>query len=387
MSIVSMCLTVPVYAQLSNMDKSVSPLTLQADAIYNDAINPTALGGTEGFGVGLMAAGGLVSTQEAHWWQLDYAVTYEKFKLQQEQIGFSEDPDFYSYNVRIQSRSFVHKAFTVDVVGAHSQQEQKYGEGISRFQDDVLAIDTLTRNRAEVTLVYGSEPSRNAVGAEFFWQDDSYDDANNYSRLFELNQVGAAAELRLWLAGRVGFVSRLSIVEDDYAAFERVDSKLYNALAGIEWEFSGKSALRLLVGGFQRDSDDGQNRSGFSWDLSYDYSPSDYQNLTVTSRRTSAVSEVLSASTSVDVIWGLKWQYAWNDLWSSQASIDWLDKEIESEQLERSITQFDWGLSIGYNISSFQRLMLALKRRDVSSNDASIEYEQNEVRLNWYYEF
>ncbi|WP_100644217.1 outer membrane beta-barrel protein [Alteromonas facilis] len=380
-------LAMSAHAQLANIDKSASPFTFQAGSVYNDAINPSYLGGSEGYGVSLEANGTLVSTQESVWWQFDYGAAYDRYQLQEEQLDFDESQDFYAYNVRIQSRAFVHEAFTVDVVAEHRKSEQKYGEGISRFQNNVLSIDTLSRNRAEIIAVYGRDPNHNSITAELFWQKDSYDDVNPYASLFDLSQQGALAQVKLMVAGKIGFLARVSITDDDYESNERVDSRLYNALVGIDWTLSGKSSLRVLLGGFQRDAEDGQDRSGFSWDVSYDYSPSDYQAISLTTKRTSAVSEVAFSSSSVDVTHGFNWRYAIDEIWFWQANMSWLEKDINADDLTRTLEQFDAGFTLGYNLRSFSHIMLGVTRRDVSSSDNTVDYAQNEVRLSWLYEF
>lgn len=374
-------------AQAENIDKDVSPLKLSAAIAHNDAINPLITNDTDAVGFIINAEGALVTIQESTWWQLDYGAEYEQFRLQEEQFDFDDNQDFYSYNLRVMSRTFVHEAFTVDVHAGHEQDQQRYGEGITRFQDDVLSVDTLTTNQASALLVYGREPSRNSVSLRLSWQEDEYDDINDYASLFNLSQVGAEVETRYAISGTTQFLARVLMREDDYGAPERTDSELLRGLIGVEWAISGKSSAQLLIGGFKRDSEDGSDDSGFSWDLRYQHKPNDLSVLTLFSRRVSNVSEVEFASDSVDVIYGFDWQYVYNDLWFWGVRMNWLDKSLESELLEREITQFDFNASLGFNLTSYQSIHLDLMRRDVSSSDDFIDYTQNEVGLRWLYEY
>ena len=376
-----------IFAQQENIDKDASPLELTAGVLFNDSVNPLILDDTDAFGASLQANGKLVATQESSWFQLDYGASYERFNLQDDQLEFDDAQDFYSYNVRILSRTFVTKAVTANVEASHSTQQQKYGEGITRFQENVLSVDTLNRNRVAASIVYGQDPSRNAVTLDLFWQDDRYDEDNDYAPLFDLSQVGASLEARYVLGGRVGFVTSLSLVEDDYASETRVDSTLYRALAGFDWQLSGSSNLRLLLGGFERDSDDGNDRSGFSYDLTYQYSPFEFSQFSLSSKRTSAVSEVEFSSNSIDVIHSIDWQYELSERWFWGLNLNYLDKDIETTELSRTLEQIDLFLRLGYNLNSYQVIRFDVMRRDVSSSDNVIDYQQNEVGLRWQYVF
>ncbi|MDM7861413.1 hypothetical protein QTP81_12475 [Alteromonas sp. ASW11-36] len=375
------------FAQTENIDKDVSPLKLSAAIAHNDSINPLIAGDTDATGFIINAEGALVTVQESTWWQFDYGAEYEQFRLQEDQFAFDDNQDFYSYNLRVMSRTFVHEAFTLDVQAGHEQEKQRYGEGITRFRDEVLSVDTLTRNHASALFVYGREPSRNAFSVRLSWQDDEYDDVNDYARLFDISQVGVEAQARYALSGATRFLVRVLMREDDYVAPDRIDSELTRGLIGIDWIISGKSSAQVLIGGFKRDAEDGSDNSGFSWDFRYQYKPSDLSLLTLSSRRVSNVSEVEFASDSVDVIHGVDWQYVYNELWFWGIRLNWLDKTLESASLERDIKQFDFNASLGFNLTSYQSIHFDFMRRDVSSNDNFLDYTQNEVGLRWQYEY
>ncbi len=384
---VSVLLSANASAQQENIDKSASPLEITTGVVFSDSVNPLISDDTDAFGAALQAEGKLVTTQESSWFQLDYGASYERFSLQDDQLAFDDTQDFYGYNVRIMSRTFVSKSVTANLELEHKTEQQKYGEGITRFQDNVLSVDTLRRNRAAASIVYGREPNRNAVVLDLFWQDDQYDDDNDYAPLFDLNQVGASVEGRYLLGGRVGLVARFSMSEDDYASETRVDSTLYRALVGIEWQLTGSSNVRALVGGFERDADDNNDRDGFSYDLTYQYSPSEFSQFSINSKRTSAVSEVEFSSSSVDLIHSVDWQYELNERWFWGVNLNYLDKDIETIDVTRTIDQLDLFFRLGFNLNSYQLIRLDVMRRDVSSSDNSIDYQQNEVGLRWQYVF
>jgi hypothetical protein len=175
--------------------------------------------------------------------------------------------------------------------------------------------------------------------------------------------------------------------EDDYASETRVDSTLYRALVGIEWQLTGSSNVRALVGGFERDADDNNDRDGFSYDLTYQYSPSEFSQFSINSKRTSAVSEVEFSSSSVDLIHSVDWQYELNERWFWEVNLNYLDKDIETIDVTRTIEQLDLFFRLGFNLNSYQLIRLDVMRRDVSSSDNSIDYQQNEVGLRWQYVF
>lgn len=378
---------IPVFAQTENIDKEVSPLEVSVGVVSSDSLNPLISESTDAYGYVVDAKGKLVVVNESTWWQVDYQGTYEDYKLEDEALAFDESQDFYAYNVRILARNYVSESLTVDVQGGHEQKQQKYGEGITRFRDDVLSVDTLTRNFIESTLVYGRDPKSTAISATFRWQDDQYDDANEYARLFEFSQMGVQFEGRYALSGATRFLARLSARQDDYVDPERVDNDVYRALVGIDWTISGKSSMSFLVGGFQRESADENNRSGFSWDARYQYTPTERSVLTLSSKRISAVSEVEFSSDSVDVIHAMDWQYIVNDIWDFGLRLNWLDKDLENQDTTRTIEQFDLEFDVGFSLSAFQKIVVGVLRKDVSSSDNTIDYTQNEVNIRWSYVF
>lgn len=385
--VLSYVVCVSASAQTENIDKEASPLEVTAGLVTSDSLNPLISDATDATGYLLAAEGSLVTVQESMWLQFDYGGTYEDYSLEDDVIGFDDSQDFYKYNVRILSRTYVHDALTVDVQASHEKRQQKYGEGITRFQDDVLSVDTLTRNFAETTWVWGRDPKNTAIQFAARWQKDSYDDANDYADLFEFSQIGFEIEGRYALSEATRFLARFSARQDDYVSDERVDSDVYRALVGIDWSITGKSSLNFLIGGFQRDSADENDNSGFSWDIRYQYTPSDRNVLTLSSKRISTVSEVEFSSDSIDVINAIDWQYVISEIWNVGFKLNWLDKELEGLNSSRTIEQLDLEFAIGFNMSSFHKIELAASRRDVSSSDNSVDYTQNEVMLLWSYAF
>lgn len=383
----SLLIALPVFGQTENIDKDVSPLEISIGAVSSDSLNPLISESTDALGYVADAKGKIVAVNESTWWQVDYQATYEDYRLEDDVLAFDDSQDFYAYNVRILSRTYISDSLTADVQGGHEQKQQKYGEGITRFRDDVLSVDTLTRNFVESTLVYGRDPKSTALSVTLRWQDDSYDDENDYARLFEFSQLGIQVEGRYALSGATRFLARFSARQDDYVDIERVDNDVYRALVGVDWAISGKSSISFLVGGFQRESADENDRSGFSWDARYQYTPTEMSVFTLSSKRISAVSEVEFSSDSIDVIHALDWQYVVNDIWDFGLRLNVLDKELESLGVTRTIEQFDFEFDVGFRLSSFQKLVAGVLRRDVSSSDNTIDYTQNEVNIRWSYVF
>lgn len=383
----SLIVSIPVVAEIENIDKNASPLEISAGIIGNDSLNPLISDSTKAYGYALNAKGTLVAINESTWWQIDYQGSYEDYQLRDESLAFDESQDFYAYNVRILSRTYVHESLTVDIQGGHEQERQKYGEGITRFQEGVLSADTLTQNFVESTVVYGKDPKNTSVSVTLRWQEDQYDDVNDYARLFEFSQLGLVIEGRYALSGATRFLARFSARRDDYVDLTRVDSDVYRALIGIDWTISGTSSLNFLVGGFQQHSADDNDRDGFSWDIRYQYTPTDKSVLTLSSKRISALSEVEFSSDSVDEIYAVDWQYVVNDIWDFGLRLNWLDKELENLGVTRYIDQFDFEFDLGLSLSRYQKIHIGALRRDVSSSDNSVDYTQNEVNIRWSYAF
>ena len=379
--------SIPVVAEIENIDKNASPLEVSVGVTSNDSLNPLITDNTKAYGYVVNAKGSLVAINESTWWQFDYQGSYEDYQLSDESLGFDESQDFYTYNVRILSRTYVHESLTVDIQGGHQQERQKYGEGITRFQEGVLSADTLTQNFVESTVVYGKDPKNTAVSVTLRWQEDQYDDVNDYAQLFEVSQLGLVVEGRYALSGATRFLARFSARQDDYVDLTRVDNDVYRALIGIDWTISGTSSLNFLVGGFQQNSAGDNDRDGFSWDIRYQYTPTDKSVLILSSNRISALSEVEFSSESVDEMYAVNWQYTVNDIWDFVLRLNWLDKELEDLGVTRNIDQFDFEFDLGFSLSRYQKIHIGALRRDVSSSDNSVDYTQNEVNIRWSYAF
>lgn len=376
-----------VLADVKKIDSKASPFEFTTSLELTDNINPTLDQESAAFGGGFKPKGKLVTSGEGYQIMLEYAASFEQFKLADEATNFANEQNFTSYQGALLSRLFIGESWTMDIDLAHAVEQQKYGSGISKLRQNVLLADELTTDHAALSMIYGKDSSERMLSFEIATNNFDYGNNNAYAEMFSYSQQALYLHMSFRQSSLSRWIVKLEGSEEDYDSVLRSDSRIVRALLGLNWQLSGKSALQILIGGYKRENDGQDANSGFSYLVDYSYAPDDNFKVDFRSGRTSVIAESESATNSIRTSAELEGSYIFSQLWQSKLKIGSVNTEFVEVAGSRELDENFAEWTVVLSLKSYSNLSLKAGLRDVSSTDDSIDYQQQEVSLSWQYSF
>lgn len=375
--------TANAMSEVTVINPDASPLEVSLSALFNDDLNPTDTLDNKAYGIALAPKGKLVAKGEGSWFMADYAANLEKYRLSEESVLFSEDQDFNDFRVKLLGRFFIADAWHVDAQIQHRTDTQRFGKGISQLRSDVFETDRLSENTAALSLVYGNDTSQRFVAVKLFGLEQRYNDNNAYAELFEMTAQGVELDVAFRQSAVSSLLFRLEGKQEDFDSELRDDSNVYRALVGADWQPTGVSKLKILLGMFWRDFDDKESNSGLSWTLDYVNKPTESWSVGLRSSRSSQASnnELTSDSVRQDV--GLNIDYYYSEQWEFGTYFQFAQTDYEEPQGVRELEENKGGVSVSLNLKEHSAVSFSIGTDNVSSSDGTIDYRQNEARLSW----
>ena len=380
-------LTETVSAQVQIINQQASPLIISASAILVDDINPTTLEEIAAYGVGLTSNGQLVTGGEGVQFLIDYAANIEAYDLSDKNNAFEDKQNFHDYQIRLLSRFFIAKSWHFDAEVSLSQEIQRFGVGISQLRTDVLEADQLRHNNATLTMVYGNDLSSRFISLKVFANDDTYEQNNAYSTLFNMTQQGAELNVAYRQSSITSLLFRMSAVVDDYDSVTRDDSHLFRTLLGLKWQPSGKSTLEALAGMYWRNYSEQNSNSGLSWLINYSLEPTENWLIKINSARFSDVSnnEFTSDSIKQNIVFDINYQYS--EQW--KIGINGKIEKTEFNELEQTteLDEAQANLYVTFGLKKHSQVSLICGNTSQSTSNKAIDYQQSQARLIWQLNF
>ena len=374
-------------SQVKEIDKSLTPLSMSAEAVRNDNFNPTSSEEISANGVVLKGEGHLVTMAEGHAFVIDYQASYQAMKVADNELNFDTNQKFFNFGAGFFSRFYLSDAWQLDTDLRQTNQEQKYGEGISRFKQDVLFNDKVKRSDGSVTLIYGRDTDTRFISFNLGLHTDRFTDANEYARLFDLNQIKSEFNFAYRRNTNTSFLLRINASDDDYEDEQRLDSRGVRALLGMDWKPSGKSSLELFLGMYWRNVQGGSKTNGLAWVFDYTGTPRQDWLVKLNSARYSDVSDNENSADSLKQNFDLELYYFYSQQWRLGFKLATSNVEFDKIEGPQDIDDTSGTLTISLMPNEHSSINIEWAFVDVSSSDDSVDYTQNEVRLRWQYAF
>lgn len=372
-------------AQVKSIDNNASALVTEVNLSSTDNFNPTVSQKSKANGIGLKASGQLVTNGEGNLLMLSYEGNFERYNLSDPSALLANDYDFLSYKGALLGRMFISHAWYIDTELVHAKTDEKFGFGLSNLRNDVLLADERIQNHASLNLLYGNDASNRSISFKLSSSDIKYDDINAYSTLFNYKQQSFDMNVAFRQSSLTRWLLSFEATDDDYESDFRDDSRFYRLLLGVDWRPSGKSKLQALLGVYRREPTDGEPSSDLSWTVDYQYQPRQDVLFSLRSSRTSAVGESEFASDSVNSSLAADLSYIYSDQWQIGTNVV-LDRSEYNDLLVSQILDEHIGrVRLTLILKQHSKVWFDVAVRQVSSNDNSVDYRQNEVRLSWRY--
>jgi hypothetical protein len=375
-----------------NINPDAEKFVVSTSVQYLDNYHPHQIEGINATALSAGIDGKIVSMYESVWLQAAYSGNYTQFKLDETKLAL--DNKFGQYNVSLLGRFFMGNKWYVDLQATHRDVDYLFGTGISKLRPATLIADSESTNKVEAALVYGnginsseSSSSRRFIRLGFSHLKQDFADKNSYSNLFDLTRDKAELGLSLKLSDISQLEMSFEFENVDFVDDSQLDNDVYRFLLGVEWQGTGQTRLKFLVGGYKRIYQSTSNNQGFLAELDAKYTP--LSNLSITlkgsqSTTTGVVENALDTiikSAKLAVNYGYKEHIAF--IATAQVS-NTLYAQIGEDQTsaESSI-----GIVSKVSVSDYSSVSLVLQKESLENNFLSLDYVQNKVELNCRYAF
>lgn len=272
------------------------------------------------------------------------------------------------------------------------------GEGAQQGQFIAAEVDEYRRTNADVTVAYGAPGARGLLEFSAGTTDLAYRNNRQYTRFRDRSDtyVGLLGGWRV--GGRtsaIGSVTSTDISFDETPALRPSrDSTELEYMVGVNYDATGKTSGRALVGRIEKDFDDPRvaDFSGIGWTVGAQFRPRTYSVFDLTTSRRTDESDSLinvldgsSFALTRDVT--LAWTHSWTDRFQTALDIgigtsDY--RAVADDGLTLRKDDFTAvGASASYNFRDWLRVGAGLKSYQRDSTDAQFEFDQNVFLLSF----
>jgi len=375
------------FSAVQVVNKDASPLELSISSVLVDDINPTIEGELGAWGAVIAPKGQLVATYEGAQFLLDYSANLARYRLTEDTVLLDETQEFDSFKVKLFSRFFISQAWHVDAQIQHLDQTQRFGEGISQLRSNVLFADQLKQNRGAASLVYGNNTASRYISLSAFSSKTSYEPNNDYSSSFDIAEQGVEFDVAYQQSNASSLLFRLTATDEDFVSENRQDSRVYQALLGMDWQPSGKTKLEALIGMYSREFDSQDSSSGLSWTFDFSTEPTNYWLVKVQSARFTGISKSEATSSSVEQNVALDVTYKASERWHFGVNLSAGNTEFEEVDTVSELNEVRAGVNVTLILKEHSQVLFYVGVNEQSYIDSSIDYQQSEARLTWKVNF
>lgn len=374
------------------INPNAEKLILNSSAQYLDNYYPRLSDGISATALSGGINGKLVSMHQSVWLQATYSGAYTQFKLDENELDF--DDQFSQYNIELLSRLFIGNKWYVDLQGKHQNVDYLLGTGIAKFRPATTTGDSVSSNEISASVVYGggisnsdSRASRRFVKFALSHLDQDYADKNIYSNLFDLTRDTAEIGLNFRLSDITQFETSFQFEQVDFVDVSQFDNDVYRLLLGFEWQGTGQTHLKVLVGGYKRVYELQSDNQGFLAELDAEYSPRDNLTIALKGSQTTTTGVIESALDTVTKSASLAINYDYKEhiKFIVKAHIN----NTQFEQIGEEQTSVDSAVGLVSEVLVYDHstVSLTLQRESLEYDLLGLDYIQNKVELSCRYAF
>ncbi len=350
---------------------------LTVDSRYNDNIFSSFEDEDDDFIIEVIPKISAVAEKGANSWSIDLSLTDATYE--------DSDPDEYTdwtvdTDVHLEANS--RNAFDL-FAGYHFLHENR-GTGFS--QGELVFLIDRPDTYEEVVYggayTFGGEDSKGRIklGADVYEKEyDRFDNPNLTRDRDNTNLTGAF----YWgLSDKTDFVfeGRYTDIDYDEAPLDTnpgLDSEEVAFLAGVEWEATGKTTGKVLVGVVDKDFDDNA-RDDWEWEFTWDaevlYQANDFHLFTFGAAN--VVSEAVGTSDFINTDeYTASWNWDVNDITRVNAFFRYATDEYEGDVRDDDLILFEVGIE--RDIRRWFTVSASYTYDERDSNIFTLDYERN----------
>ncbi|WP_088328876.1 hypothetical protein [Lacimicrobium sp. SS2-24] len=366
-------------------DKNTDKLVLSNALLATDNINPLKSEDKSALGWQLDAHGALVALGEGQQYKLLYGATLNQW--QQQPASLLQDNSFFQGEIAAHGRWHLSQAWQLNGSAGYQHTDQMPGTGLSRLREDIVATDSRKYSDAQLGLSYGHDASARRLSLNYHHGAVRYSGDNAYLDEFELDQTTLTGTIAFRLSAATRFILELENQQDDYLAVTRFDSDKNKVLAGIEWDYSGLTRIKALVGAYKRETEQRPDTDGSAWQLSLNYRPREDTGIRIESSQDSVAGDSELASDSRMRSLLLELTYRYSQLWQWGLLLNTSETRFEEAVQVRFLDEKLARVWVALALQQQHQFRLSLQYKDNQLSDNTVDYQQSQIMASWQYRF
>jgi hypothetical protein len=376
----------------NNIYPDAEKFVLNSAIQYLDNYHPSQSDGISATALSAGVDGKLVSMHQGVWLQAAYSGSYTQFKLDETELALEDK--FAQYDISLLGRFFMGNKWYVDLQGIHRDVDYLLGAGISKLRPPSLIGDSESTNKVAASLVYGngmhssdSGASRKFLRLGFSHLEQDYADKNAYSNLFDLTRDKAELGLSLKLSDITQFETSVEFENVDFVDDSQLDNDVYRFLLGFEWQGTGQTRLKFLVGGYKRMYQSASDNQGFLAELDAEYTPLSNLSITLQGSQTTTTGIVENSLDTIIKSAKLAINYGYKEHVEFIATAEVSHTQYEQIGEDQTSTKSAISMVSQVSVYDYSTVSLVLQRESLKNDFLSLDYVQNKVELNCRYAF
>lgn len=216
------------------------------------------------------------------------------------------------------------------------------------------------------------------VGAE----NSEYKTRRSSTYLYDFNRGFIQAELDYLIGAKTYLSSVLTVSDYDYENSDSLSRTETTALAGINWEVTTASKLKLLVGSQQIGFDSyDSNNNKFSWLASYHWRPNDFMSFTLSSSRKTEDDAEAVTDFKITDFYQANFNYLMNDYLRIIVNVANKHSDVIFNQQERDESELYSNVTLNYKYSNWLSASFAVSYTENDSEVALFSYDRQLMSL------
>lgn len=226
---------------------------------------------------------------------------------------------------------------------------------------------------------YGGIGAKGSIDVEVGSIDRQYDNNRIFTRTRDRTANFIGATYSHQVTPKTHFLTHAKFTNIDYdnATLDNTEKRL---MFGAQWQASGKTSARALVGYLEKEFDDPihEDFSGFAVEAGLTWSPKSYSVFDLTLNRETDETNG-NGSFVVRNSADLGWTHFWKDRFSTTASIGFSDEDYEGSNRSDELNYY--GIAAKYQFSKWLTSGLGYRHLDRESTLSEFRYKDNSLLL------
>lgn len=314
------------------------------------------------------------------------------------QEGDLPDSDYNDHQLAASVEIAASDRVRVNAGARHVRGHDRRGEGA---QQGVFISDELDQFRstgADVSLSYGAPGARGLLEFTAGTNDLSYRTNRSYTQFRDRADQNYGATFGWRVGGRTSVLASVAQRNIDFdrtpVGGVNLDSSERDLMLGVEFEATGMTSGRALVGRVEKDFDDPRldDFSGLGWTVGLQFQPRTYSVFDLSTQRSTEesddiINQLTGTAFSVRRMTTLAWTHGWTDQLKTG-----LDVGVGSVGYRavgdsgRTLRQDDlraFGVSASYRFREWLSVGASYRNYDRSSNQERLDYKQDVLLLSF----